>query len=269
MKYEKVCSHYREQARKYGANKQSTMLDDIVRDNEVDALSQFVSSLAAPARCYRQTVRVLEVCCGNGYLLEQLAGLSRCENVELFGVELVQEMVDIAVSRNIKANIVQGNVLSLPYEDQYFDAVISERGIINILDEDKQVAAFAELARVMKPGAAAALIEGFKEPLDNLNKARDEFMLDPISEPEFNNWFTKERWQRFLEQGFEERVEVYLPQSNFLSSHYFVTRFLHELVRPEGGKLRNTEFAKFLSEALPPAGDYSPVKIKYLTRKQH
>ena len=49
---------------------------------------------------------------------------------------------------------------------------------------------------------------------------------------------------------------------NYLSTHYFVSRVVHELVRPRDGSIRNTEFVKFLDSALPPAiGDYAPLRF--------
>lgn len=259
--YASVVAHYREQAEKYGASSACGMLDSVVRQKEVEALRDFVAVRIrkASARC-----KILEVCCGNGYLLEQLEELGG--PVELHGLELVEEMVEIAQARKLSATIIQGNVLDMPYADGYFDIVLSERGIINVLDEEKQIEAYAEVARVLRPGGKAALIEAFKEPLENLNRARAEFLLPPIKEPSFNNWYTKERWRWFLDQGFEEFQDPHGPPSNFLSSHYFVSRMIHDVLRPEGAPLRNTEFAKFFSEALPPTGDYSPVKIKYLVK---
>ena len=53
---------------------------------------------------------------------------------------------------------------------------------------------------------------------------------------------------------------------NFLSSHYFMTRFFHDAIRPKDGAVRNTEFARFFAQALPPVGDYAPLRIKYLRR---
>jgi ubiquinone/menaquinone biosynthesis C-methylase UbiE len=273
MKYEKVVEHYREQASKHGLDAVSTMPDRIVRQKEVYALCAFVTKLYCLVH-YRP-FRVLDVCCGNGYLLERMSRclppieqrMSRClPPIELNGIELVPEMAAIAKSRNC-AKIVEGNILNMPYPDDYFDAVVSERGIINILDEDKQIEAYREIARVTAHGGECALIEGFKDGLENLNKARAEFMLPPIEEPYFNNWYTEERWQKFLEQGFKEIEHPDLPPRNFLSSHYFMTRFVHDVIRPEGGALRNTEFAAFFSEALPPVGDYSPVQIRYLKKE--
>ena len=55
-------------------------------------------------------------------------------------------------------------------------------------------------------------------------------------------------------------------EPNFLSTHYFVTRVVHDLLRPEGGAVRNTHFAKFLSSVLPNYGDYAPVNLHLLQR---
>src|SRR5205807_7795675 len=128
---------------------------------------------------------------------------------------------------------------------------------------------FVELARVLRAGGTMMLIEGFKEGLANLNLARAEFALGEIPEPTVNNWFTEERWLKAIKGKYVEfsaTESAQLAPQNFLSSHYFMTRFVHDAIRPENGKIRNTEFAKFFAQALPPIGDYSPLRIKYLRR---
>lgn len=77
--------------------------------------------------------------------------------------------------------------------DASFDVVVSERVIINLLDPAQQVAAFGEVARVLCPGGLFTAVEGFKSGLENLNRARADFLLAPIPEPAVNNWFTQER----------------------------------------------------------------------------
>ena len=73
---------------------------------------------------YIQGQRVLEVSFGTGYLLMQYA-----DRFETYGVDINARMVAVA-KRNLensgmRADLKQGNVEQLPYEDEYFDAVIS------------------------------------------------------------------------------------------------------------------------------------------------
>ncbi|MDH5189963.1 MAG: class I SAM-dependent methyltransferase [Gammaproteobacteria bacterium] len=259
-----IRKHYKKQAEEYGDTSSATMQDEIVREKEVDAIFKFLHSIPVSSK----RIRLLEIGCGNGFLLSCISKEFN-DRFELYGIDMTPELIEIAKQSNPDCQFTLGDILKTPYEGGFFDVLISERVIINVLDEEDQVSTYREMARVLRSGALAVLIEGYKSGLYNLNKAREEFLLEPIPEPSVNNWYTEERWELFLKTGFEElpeeKIKDLIPE-NFLSSHYFMTRFLHDVIRPENSKIRNTEFARFFAEALPPTGDYSPLRIKYLRR---
>jgi len=260
-----VRSYYTEQADACGSSPQSTMPDEVVRAIELSAIREFMDGLAADGQ-YR---RVLEIGCGNGYLLSQLTEWFG-DRFSFVGVDATPDMIALSRERGLPWQFVLASVTALDFPDGYFDAVISERVLINLLSEEEQIRSFTELGRVVRTGGVALLVEGFRSGLDNLNRAREEFLLPPIPEPDVNFWFTEERWRACLGTCWSElpgqALSVKTPE-NFLSSHYFMTRFFHDVIRPEGGKLRNTEFARFFATALPPVGDYSPLRLKLLRRQ--
>jgi len=255
-----ILDHYREQAVEHQSSPASTMLDEIVRERETEAILRFLDRAGEG--------RLLEIGCGNGFLLEAISTRFG-RKFELHGIDLTPELLALAQARRLDCALQLGDVRCLPCDAGFFDVVVSERAIINILDPNGQMKAFENVARVLKPGGQMVAIEGFKTGLENLNRARADFLLSPIPEPAFNNWFTEERWEGFLTNGFREFTEAEsggLAPANFLSSHYFITRCLHDVIKPAGGKVRNTELARFFAAALPPAGDYSPLRIKYIRR---
>ncbi|MBV9083411.1 MAG: class I SAM-dependent methyltransferase [Acidobacteriaceae bacterium] len=256
-----IVDYYRAQAVEHGSSPSSTMLDEIVRDKEIEAILLFLDRVSGR--------NLLEIGCGNGFLLEEIANRFGTRFAQ-HGLDLTRDMLTVARHRPIDCNWYLADVQKLPFASNTFDVIVSERVVINILDPEGQMRAFDEIARVLKPQGVVVAIEGFKTGLQNLNRARAEFLLPAIPEPDVNNWFTEQRWQSFLSNRFREfdsKEAAGLAPENFLSSHYFMTRFVHDAIKPEGGKLRNTEFAKFFSAALPPAGDYSPLRIKYLRKK--
>jgi perosamine synthetase len=255
-----VLEHYRAQARAHGASSESTMPDEVVRGKELEAILTFLER--APAG------RLLEIGCGNGLLLEAIAGRFG-GRFALWGIDLTPEMVAVAAGRSLECALQVGDVRRLPYKNGCFDVVVAERVIINVREPAGQAQAFEEIARVLRPGGVMVAIEGFQEGLENLNRARADFLLPPIPEPAVNNWFTEERWRQCLAAGFREFTPAEaaeLAPENFLSSHYFMTRFFHDAIRPAAGKVRNTELARFFAAALPPVGDYAPLRVKYLRR---
>ncbi len=264
---EVVEGHYRTEADAQGLDPASTMPDEIVRGKEIEAIRGYLRVFSAGQR----SIKALEIGCGNGHLLSLLH--QEFPTISFSGIDYTARMVELAQSRRLpNVRIAQGDVAALAFATAEFDVVISERVIINLLDSADQDRAFGEVARVLKPGGYCICIEGFATPLGNVNAARAELGLAEIKQPYHNRWFSDDDWAGYLRHRFEivnpaalARAEP-LAEPNFLSTHYFITRVFHDLVRPDGGAVRNTHFGKFFSAVLPNHGDYAPVKL-FLLRK--
>ena len=104
---------------------------------------------------YIQGPRVLEVSFGTGYLITQYA-----RRFETFGIDYNEEMVKTAkknlFKKNVNADIVQGNVESLPYGDEFFDSLVNTMAFSGYPDGEK---ALSEMIRVLKPGGKLILID--------------------------------------------------------------------------------------------------------------
>lgn len=93
--------------------------------------------------------RILEVGFGSGVSFLNLHGSYK----EIHGLDLtasVEEVTTVFKAKQIETHLEKGNVLSMPYEDAYFDTVL----LISILEHlkpSKQVPAFEEIRRVLKP----------------------------------------------------------------------------------------------------------------------
>jgi len=99
--------------------------------------------------------RVLEVSFGTGYLLTQYA-----DRFETHGIDYNENMVATAkknlVRKGITADLRQGNVESLPYEDNSFDTVVNTMAFTGYPDAQK---ALSELRRVLKPGGKLVMVD--------------------------------------------------------------------------------------------------------------
>jgi ubiquinone/menaquinone biosynthesis C-methylase UbiE len=93
---------------------------------------------------------VLEVGFGTGLAFINLARIYK----EIHGVDLtanISEVKSVFDNLHIPTHLKQGDILSLPYEDGYFETVL----LISILEHLKPetlAPAFLELRRVLKPG---------------------------------------------------------------------------------------------------------------------
>ena len=133
--------------------------DQYVASNETDPVRYYYWPVLG--RMYRRRVelclaecrggeRVLEVGYGSGVTFLNLHDQYR----EIHGLEIeadVTKVRDNFQQRGIATDLRNGDVLKMPYPDDYFDTVL----LISILEHLKphdQPRAFAEIKRVLKPG---------------------------------------------------------------------------------------------------------------------
>jgi demethylmenaquinone methyltransferase/2-methoxy-6-polyprenyl-1,4-benzoquinol methylase len=96
--------------------------------------------------------RVLDACCGTGDLA--LAAVAAGGRVT--GLDFSERMLDRARRKSSAVAWVRGDVLSLPFGDQSFDAVTVGFGMRNLED---LACGLAELRRVLRPGGRLAVLE--------------------------------------------------------------------------------------------------------------
>jgi ubiquinone/menaquinone biosynthesis C-methylase UbiE len=98
--------------------------------------------------------RILELSFGTGYLLTKLAG-----KYETYGLDLNDKMITVAQKtlnkNNLSAKLFKGNVESMPFEDNFFDTVVSTMSFPAYPNGDK---AIKEVYRVLKPGGRLAMV---------------------------------------------------------------------------------------------------------------
>ncbi len=97
--------------------------------------------------------RVLDACCGTGDLA--LASV-RAGAGSVVGLDFSPRMIERARRKSNAVAWVEGDALSLPFEDDSFDAATVGFGIRNVAD---LAGALRELARVLVAGGRVALLE--------------------------------------------------------------------------------------------------------------
>ncbi len=107
--------------------------------------------------------RILEVGFGSGVTLLNLHEKYN----EIYGLDLsahVQSVTALFESKGIKTFLQNGNVLNMPFLDNFFDTVL----LISILEHlrpDEQFKAFQEIWRVLKPGGQVVYGVPIERPL--------------------------------------------------------------------------------------------------------
>ena len=160
----------------------------------------FVDALLDAARV-GSGARLLDVACGPGLVSEAAAA----RGAEPVGVDVAAAMVERARSRCPGLAFVEGDAHRLPFEDESFDAVTMNFGILHL---SRPEAAVAEARRVLVPGgrfAFTAWVEEGNAVSDVVEAAVDAHAL-PVELPEgppFFRFADPEECRRVLaEAGF-------------------------------------------------------------------
>src|SRR5262245_6645513 len=95
--------------------------------------------------------RALDAGCGTGFQTAIVADLG----YRAHGLDVSAGSLAVARGRLPAARLVRGDLLELPYRDAAFDTVVCAGSTLDFVEDPGQ--ALAELARVMRPGAALLL----------------------------------------------------------------------------------------------------------------
>jgi SAM-dependent methyltransferase len=249
--------HYDRIAEAAGLSPTSTMADEIVRAKETALIIDFIRHVATESG-----LTILDVGCGNGYTLSQI--VDRFPSARCIGIEANDKLRDLALQRRltIKAGDVRESIATLVPPA---DVVICQRLLINLLDVDDQRKALANIIAAANPGGYLLFVEAFASSLGRLNEARAEFDFAPIPPAEHNLPLPDD----FFDHSglIPARLGEFPHRENELSTHFFITRVLHDVALNGKTFRRNSHFVRFFSEALPSAvGDFSPIKFRWFER---
>jgi ubiquinone/menaquinone biosynthesis C-methylase UbiE len=114
--------------------------------------SRMTSHAIAPlldAANVRSGARVLDVCCGPGTASAEAVR----RGAHVIGVDLSEEMIEVARSKRLGADFRTGDAEALPFTDQSFDCVICNFGILHLPEPERGI---AEAARVLVRGGRYA-----------------------------------------------------------------------------------------------------------------
>ncbi|MGB6647413.1 MAG: methyltransferase domain-containing protein [Bacteroidota bacterium] len=102
----------------------------------------------------RQNMRVLDVGSGTGFplleLSQRLGSTSRVIGIDPWATALDRARMKIRLWGAKNVQLVEGVAEAMPFEDGYFDLVVSNNGINNVEDDRKTL---SEISRVSRPGA--------------------------------------------------------------------------------------------------------------------
>lgn len=107
--------------------------------------------------------RLADMACAGDKILDmgsasgRFYSLLKEKNVQYFGVDISEKMIEIAKKDYPEANFIEANALNLPFENNFFDKVYSISVIHNIPSRDFQLEYLKEAWRALKPNGTIIL----------------------------------------------------------------------------------------------------------------
>jgi len=217
---------------------------------------------------------ILDIGCGNGYTITSLAKTVEANfigldfsSVMLEGTKTLTEKFSSELKSIPKFQYC--DVRQIPFEENFFDCVISERCLQNLPSREDQYKTIYEIHRVLKNGGVFLMVEGTGDGLDRLNKVREQLGLAPIPPVSSENVsalrFREAEINDFLKKLFE------IETIQFFGTYYPISRVVHPLLVHPGKPsfdAKINEIARLVAEIVPDIGQLGHVMAyKLIARK--
>ena len=258
-----ILTHYKKVAESQLNDDSCTMDDHITRKLETLFITKIIDK-EIKKQGRNKKLKISDFGCGNGFTLTKIA--ESFSNHEYSGFEYTNELKKIANGKeNIPCQIHYCDVRDRSTLPSNLDVIICQRVLINLLDKKDQKIALNNILDSLKTGGVLISIEAFASNLSHLNLCRKELGL-PAIPPAHHNMYLEDN---FFEIPILEK-ESNEEDDNYLSTHYFITRVLHDVALKATNSpfIRNSLFVDFFDKALPPGiGHFSPLKCMFFRKK--
>ncbi|MGN0648824.1 MAG: YcaO-like family protein [Oscillospiraceae bacterium] len=132
---------------------------DFMEKSRIMIINRDMAEYTAKKIGLRENIKVLDVGCGTGEFTFYLSG--QCSGVEFYGIDMDEQFIAAAAERAKKDSsgntfsFTAGDALKLPYDDNFFDIVVSHTFLTSVFDYR---GALREMQRVCKPGGTIASV---------------------------------------------------------------------------------------------------------------
>jgi demethylmenaquinone methyltransferase/2-methoxy-6-polyprenyl-1,4-benzoquinol methylase len=167
--------------------------------------------------------KILDVCCGTGDWTIALAEVTTTKG-HVTGIDFSRNMLNVAeqkINNYPQIELIEGNAMSLPFEDGSFDYVTIGFGLRNVPDYRKVL---SEMHRVLKPGGMIVCLET-SQPEMPVYRQLFKFYFSYIM-PLFGKLFAKSyeeySWLQESANGFPGMKELarMFEETNFVNVNY-------------------------------------------------
>lgn len=167
---------------------------DVMRRQAIPPLRRF-------ADAQRDDLRILDVACGTGRTLSQVA--EAMPRAKLTGLDLSRFYLDWAAEQlGSDVDLIEGNAEAMPLGDASFDAVVSVY-LFHELPRNARRKVFAEMFRVLRPGGRLVILDSLQRSDAEAMTYFMERFADEMHEPFYADYVDDELAVALREQGFE------------------------------------------------------------------
>jgi ubiquinone/menaquinone biosynthesis C-methylase UbiE len=160
---------------------------EVYEEYFIPALFQEWAGKVANEAEIQQGQKVLDVACGTGVLAREVLKRVGSEG-SVFGLDINEGMLAVAREKNPSIEWRKGAAESIPFEDESFDTVISQFGLMFFVDK---TSAIKEMFRVLKSGGRIAIAVwgslenavGYKKVVEILQRLFGDEAADSLRSP--------------------------------------------------------------------------------------
>jgi ubiquinone/menaquinone biosynthesis C-methylase UbiE len=262
---EAIKDYWEERARENATTSQATTNDVYLRELEVFAFLDTLNGLGL-----KNGATILDVGCGDGYTTAALAnalpqfsfsGLDYSDNMIALARQRVGE--NSALAERLSFSVGDATNLGAAIGDKTYDAVLTDRCLINLESAEDQARAIAEIAAHTKPTGHYVAIENFREGQDEMNRLRLSVGLPEIPIRWHNLFFNEPDFAEMTGPFFES-----VTFKEFSSSYYFATRVIYSAMCQMRGETPDYRHEIHqLAVKLPWFGKFSPIRMAVMRKR--
>lgn len=192
---------------------------------------QFTWDIEGLAKYVFEGDKILDLGCGNGRLLEIFKEIK----INYWGIDSSERLIGIAKRKYPKNKFEVGDLLNLPFPNNFFDRVFAIRVLHHIPSQEFRIQALQEIKRILKPGGTLILtvwnVWESKYKINLLRMIKNCFLkIIGKSKLDFGDAFVP--WWKV-----NEKILRYF--------HFFTKRELRKIVKESGFKVREIWQSKF------------------------
>jgi SAM-dependent methyltransferase len=211
-----------QQAEQYGGSSCATSPDHHYRELEIRRILPWLKNCNF----------ILDVGCGNGYSTFKFA--DKYPDAHILGIDYSEAMISTAKAIRGKRSrpwFMVGDVRDSLEQSYKYNAIVTERCLINLASWEEQQAAILNLKSVLRRGGRLILVENMINGLNSLNRLRDLVDLPTIPERWHNLYMELSDTLDFLGRHFTIRAV-----HNIGNLYYILSRVLYAKIAAMQGK---------------------------------